>query len=66
GNASLHELADELDVSKSTLHHHMMLLRSAGLVKILVGTDKEYALREDVVPETAAVLQSYIDNPGEN
>ncbi|MEN8112842.1 MAG: winged helix-turn-helix domain-containing protein, partial [Actinomycetota bacterium] len=33
GNASLHELADELDVSKSTLHHHMMLLRSAGLVK---------------------------------
>ncbi|MEN8234884.1 MAG: helix-turn-helix domain-containing protein [Actinomycetota bacterium] len=66
GNASLHELADELDVSKSTLHHHMMLLRSAGLVKVLVGADREYALREDVVPETAAVLQSYIDNPGGN
>lgn len=64
GSASLHELATELDVSKSTLHHHMMLLRSAGLVKILIGADKEYALREDVVPETTAVLQAYINNTG--
>lgn len=66
GSTSLHELAHELDVSKSTLHHHMMLLRSAGLVKVLIGTDKEYALREDIVPETTAVLQAYINNPGGN
>jgi len=66
GPASLHELADELAVSKSTLHHHMMLLRSAGLVKISIGTDKEYALRENIVPETTAVLQAYIDNIGGN
>jgi len=66
GPASLHELADELAVSKSTLHHHMMLLRSAGLVKILIGTEKEYALREDIVPETTAVLQAYINNTGGN
>ena len=60
----MHELAEELDVSKSTLHHHMMLLRSAGLVKVLIGNEKEYALREDVVPETAAVLEAYIgDQP---
>ncbi|MEA2009843.1 MAG: winged helix-turn-helix domain-containing protein [Actinomycetota bacterium] len=64
GPASLHELADELAVSKSTLHHHMMLLRSAGLVKVLIGADQEYALREDIVPETTAVLQAYIDNTG--
>ena len=44
----------------------MMLLRSAGLVKVLIGADKEYALREDIVPETTAVLQSYIDNSGGN
>ena len=62
GPASLHELAEELDVSKSTLHHHMMLLRTAGLVKVLIGNEKEYALREDVVPETAAVLEAYIEN----
>ena len=60
GPASLHELAEELDISKSTLHHHMMLLRTAGLVKVLIGNEKAYALREDVVPETAAVLQGYI------
>ncbi len=62
GPASLHELAEELDTSKSTLHHHLMLLRTAGLVKVLIGNEKEYALREDVVPETAAVLQAYIEN----
>ncbi|GMQ86294.1 MAG: metalloregulator ArsR/SmtB family transcription factor [Acidimicrobiia bacterium] len=62
GPASLHELAEELDVSKSTLHHHMMLLRAAGLVKVLIGNEKEYALRKNVVPETAAVLQAYIGN----
>ena len=44
GPAALHELATELDVSKSTLHHHMMLLRTAGLVKVQIGDDKEYAL----------------------
>jgi DNA-binding transcriptional ArsR family regulator len=66
GPASLHELADEFDMSKSTLHHHMMLLRSAGLVKVLMGADKEFTLREDVVPETTAVLQSYIDHQGGN
>lgn len=62
GPASLHELAEEFDISKSTLHHHMMLLRTAGLVKVLIGNEKEYALREHVVPETAAVLQAYIGN----
>jgi biotin operon repressor len=62
GPASLHDLAEELDISKSTLHHHMMLLRAAGLVKVIIGNEKEYALRADVVPETAAVLQSYIGN----
>ena len=66
GPAALHELATELDVSKSTLHHHMMLLRTAGLVKVQIGHDKEYALREDIVPETTAVLQSYIEDSGGN
>ena len=67
GPAALHELADELDVPKSTLHHHLMLLRTAGLVKVQIGSegkDKEYELRDDLVPETAAVLQGYIKNGG--
>ena len=60
GPASLADLKEEMDISKSTLHHHLMLLRAAGLIKVMLGTEKEYALRADVVPETAAVLQAYI------
>lgn len=36
--------------SNPTLHHHMML-RSTGLMKALIGTNKEYALRQDIVPK---------------
>lgn len=60
GPASLHELTAELNASKSTIHHHLMLLRSAGLIRVTIGRDKEYSLRKDVVPETTAILQSYI------
>jgi DNA-binding transcriptional ArsR family regulator len=64
GPASLAELVDEMGGSKSTLHHHLMLLRTAGLVRITLGTEKEYSLRADVFPETAAVLQAYIHAGG--
>ena len=60
GPASLHELTDELDASKSTLHHHLMLLRTAGLIRVSIGKDKEYSLRENVVPEATSILQAYI------
>jgi DNA-binding transcriptional ArsR family regulator len=60
GPASLHELTAELDASKSTLHHHLMLLRAAGLIRVTIGKDKEYSLRKNVVPETTAFLQAYI------
>lgn len=60
GPASLHELTGELDASKSTVHHHLMLLRAAGLIRVTIGKDKEYSLRKDVVPETTAILQAYI------
>lgn len=60
GPASLRDLTEEMDASKSTLHHHLMLLRAAGLVRVTIGIDKEYSLRNDVVPEATAVLQSYI------
>lgn len=61
--ASLAELVDEMGGSKSTIHHHLMLLRSAGLLRVTLGTEKEYSLRADVVPETAAVLHAYIGGP---
>lgn len=60
GPAALGEIAELLDVSKSTAHHHLRLLRTAGLVRITLGADKEYSLRRDVVPEAAAILNAYI------
>lgn len=61
GPASLRDLTEEMDASKSTLHHHLMLLRAAGLVRVTIGVEKEYSLRDDVVPEATGVLQAYIN-----
>ena len=60
GESSLAELAEGTDIAKSTLHHHMMLLRAAGLVKVNLGSDKKYALRRDTLPEAATYLNHYI------
>ena len=59
-DASLVELSTELDTSKSTLHHHMMLLRAAGLIKVHMGEDKRYSLRDETLPEAATYLNHYI------
>lgn len=59
-DASLVELSTELDTAKSTLHHHMMLLRAAGLIKVHVGEDKRYSLRDETLPEAATYLNHYI------
>ncbi|MEN8041929.1 MAG: winged helix-turn-helix domain-containing protein [Actinomycetota bacterium] len=60
GDASLAELSKDADIAKSTLHHHLMLLRAAGLIRVEVGEDKRYSLRGDSLPEAAAYLDHYI------
>lgn len=59
---SLQELADFLGLAKSTMHHHLTILRSAGLVRVRMnGTgDMQYSLRRDLIPDTAALLQGYL------
>lgn len=65
-DASLVELTAELDIPKSTLHHHMMLLRAAGLIKVHVGDNKRYSLRDETLPEAATYLNHYIHRSPEN
>jgi DNA-binding transcriptional ArsR family regulator len=60
GDASLAELAKDADIAKSTLHHHLMLLRAAGLVSVEVGENKKYSLRETTPTEAASVLNDYM------
>lgn len=59
GERSLQELADLIGVAKTTMHHHMIVLRSAGLVSTAVG-QKRYRLRRESVPDIGALLSGYL------
>jgi DNA-binding transcriptional ArsR family regulator len=60
-DASLAEVAKDSDIAKSTLHHHLMLLRAAGLVGVQIGDTKRYSLRRDTISEAASSLEYYLD-----
>ncbi len=62
GSKSLTDIADHLDVSKSTAHHHVSLLRRAGLVRVTIGDDREYSIRTDAVPEATGMLERFLSN----
>jgi DNA-binding transcriptional ArsR family regulator len=59
GEKSLMELAETFGVAKTTMHHHMIVLRSAGLVSVAVGS-KRYRLRRDAVPNVGTLLSGYL------
>jgi len=59
GEKTLMELADAFGVAKTTMHHHMIILRSAGLVSVGVGS-KRYRLRHETVPDVGALLSGYL------
>jgi DNA-binding transcriptional ArsR family regulator len=55
---TLQELADELGVRKSTMHHHLALLRAAGLLRVPFGT-KAYSLRREPLSELSGALNTF-------
>lgn len=60
GPTSLSDLTQRLELSKSTVHHHLGMLRAAGLVLVTLGRDKEYSLRADAVPQAGQLLEAYL------
>jgi DNA-binding transcriptional ArsR family regulator len=64
GNASLDELAETTGLARSTAHHHLALLRAAGLV-ILGGNARGYwyALRPQGLSEAQRILQALSRGP---
>lgn len=67
GDTTLDELTEMLELSKSTVHHHMSILRGAGLVRVRMITDddqgvkrKAYALREQSLVDATGLLDSYL------
>jgi DNA-binding transcriptional ArsR family regulator len=59
GEKTLMELADMFGVAKTTMHHHMIILRSAGLISASVGK-KAYRLRQETIPDIGALLSGYL------
>lgn len=61
--ATLAELTEHLGLAKSTVFHHIGVLRAAGLVRVLFeqGHVSTYGLRLDAVPDRAALLNVYLN-----
>jgi DNA-binding transcriptional ArsR family regulator len=56
---TLQELADEFGVAKTTMHHHLSILRTAGLV-LIQPNDHPYSLRHHMLSEVSTLLDSYL------
>jgi DNA-binding transcriptional ArsR family regulator len=62
----LDELAGVVGLSRSTVHHHLALLRGAGLVWLAGNARRyRYGLRREAVAEATALLASLLTAPGE-
>ncbi|MFL5766527.1 MAG: ArsR/SmtB family transcription factor [Actinomycetota bacterium] len=59
-SATLQELADGVGLAKSSAHHHLVILRAAGLVRVTTEEFSRYTLRRDVIPEASALLEDFI------
>jgi DNA-binding transcriptional ArsR family regulator len=56
GPVALGDAARQVGLSKSTTHHHLAILRHAGLVLIREDEEKSYSLRGERVPEIDRLL----------
>lgn len=64
GPIQLADATEELDVAKTTAHHHLSILRQSGLVVLRgEGRDTTYALRTDPAASTHEILADYL-GPG--
>ena len=59
GDRRLAELSKALGLAKSTLHGHLGVLRSAGMVRVRIGAEKKYGLRPGL-PDLNRILAEYI------
>jgi DNA-binding transcriptional ArsR family regulator len=60
GSYTLQELSDHFAIPKTTLLHHLVMLRAAGIVRVGPGTAGRYSLRPEVPRELQRLLESYL------
>ena len=66
GPRELDDLAGEVGLSRSTVHHHLGLLRAAGLVRLAGNARRyRYGLRPEAVAEATALLAGLLTASGE-
>src|SRR6266704_846988 len=59
GSYTLQEMAEDLGLAKTTLHHHIITLRSAGLVRMRMS-DKRWSLRQGMINNVGELLNTYL------
>jgi len=64
GSYTLQEMADDLGLAKTTLHHHVITLRSAGLVRMNLS-DKRWSLRQYMLNNVGELLNTYLGEPSQ-
>ena len=64
-SCTLTELAREVGLSQSTIHHHLLLLRASGLVRFHYGEQgtKRYSLRPRALDQLGAQLGTFLRQP---
>jgi DNA-binding transcriptional ArsR family regulator len=61
GPTTLHDLTNHLGLAKSTVHGHLLVLRTGGLITADITADgKGYALRRDGIAESASLLEGFL------
>ena len=59
-SATLQELADRFGLPKSTAHHHLAILRAAGLVRMSSELERRHSVRFEALPELCDLLSDYL------
>lgn len=56
------QIAERLGVPRTSLWHHILILRSAGLVRATKGNGNQstYALQEEVLPQVSELLEQFL------
>jgi DNA-binding transcriptional ArsR family regulator len=60
GSYTLQEMAEDFGVAKTTMHHHIITLRSAGLVRMNLS-DKRWSLRQGMIDNLGELLNTYLE-----
>lgn len=60
GDYSLQELSEHFAIPKTTLLHHLVILRSVGIVRVAAGANGRYSLRPGMPLELHRLLDGYL------